>query len=111
VTLLPISAAIEGFDPAWLPALAHGRSLAGLLFLVLGGSLVGFSVYLWLLREWGAFRAGLYAFLSPIIAVAVGVFVAGEPFGWHEALGMAIMLAATALVVRPEPAREGVTAS
>jgi drug/metabolite transporter (DMT)-like permease len=48
-------------------------------------------------RDWGAFRAGLYSFVSPVIAVAVGVIVADEPFGTPAAVGMATMLAATAL--------------
>lgn len=102
-SLVPLSVAIEGFDPAWLSALTQPRAFGGLAFLAIGGSLVGFSVYLWLLREWGAFRAGLYAFVSPAIAVAVGVVWNGESFGWREALGMAVMLGATALVAKPEP--------
>ncbi|WP_246735996.1 DMT family transporter [Enterovirga aerilata] len=102
ISLLAISLAAERVGAGALAALFSGRGLAGLGFLVLGGSLVGFSVYLWLLREWGAFRAGLYAFVSPVIAVAVGVIWAGESFGLWEGVGMAIMLAATALVVQPD---------
>jgi drug/metabolite transporter (DMT)-like permease len=102
LSLMAVSLAIEPIGSGALATLFQGRALAGLVFLVLGGSLVGFSVYLWLLREWGAFRAGLYAFVSPVIAVAVGVIVAGESFGLWEGVGMAIMLAATALVVQPE---------
>ena len=104
LALLPVAVAIEGFDMAYLTRFAQPRPLAGFLFLIGAGSMVGFSVYLWLLREWGAFRAGLYAFVSPIIAVGLGVVVQGEPFGWAQALGMAIMLTATALVIRPERA-------
>lgn len=95
--LVPISLAVEGYDPARFAALADGRAILGLSVLVLGGSLIAFSIFLWLVRDWGAFRAGLYSFVSPVIAVAVGVVYANEPFGWPEALGMGIMLAATAL--------------
>jgi drug/metabolite transporter (DMT)-like permease len=105
--LVPVSLLVEGYRPGQIIALTHGAPLAGLLFLVLGGSLVAFSIYLWLVRDWGAFRAGLYAFLSPIIAVAVGVVWAGEPFGWAEVAGMVILLGATSLAVtgkKPEPA-------
>jgi drug/metabolite transporter (DMT)-like permease len=105
--LVPVSLLVEGYRPGQIMALTHGAPLAGLLFLVLGGSLVAFSIYLWLVRDWGAFRAGLYAFLSPIIAVAVGVVWAGEPFGWAEVAGMVILLGATSLAVtgkKPEPA-------
>ncbi|WP_043358998.1 DMT family transporter [Belnapia sp. F-4-1] len=97
VGLLPVSLLVEGYDPDRFAALADERALIGLGVLVLGGSLGAFSIYLWLVREWGAFRAGLYAFVSPVIAVAVGVVFAHEPFGWTEAAGMGIMLAATAL--------------
>lgn len=102
--LWPVSFAIEGYDPAWIRAFwTDGRAAFGLAFLVIAGSLGAFSIYLWLIREWGAFRAGLYAFVSPIIAVSVGILWAGEPFGWPEAAGMAVMLAATGLVIRHEP--------
>ncbi len=67
--------------------------------IVIGGSLIAFSIFLWLVRDWGAFRAGMYAFVSPVIAVAIGVIYAHEPFGWAEASGMCIMLAATALAL------------
>ena len=102
VSLIAVALVLEPVRPDAIAALFQGRPLAGITFLVLGGSLVGFSVYLWLLREWGAFRAGLYAFVSPIIAVGVGVIWAGESFGPWEGVGMAIMFGATALVVKPE---------
>ncbi len=97
IALAPVSLVIEGYDPAHFGGLSDARAVFGLGVLVLGGSLIAFWIYLWLVRDWGAFRAGLYAFVSPIIAVAVGVVYAGEPFGVAEGLGMGIMLAATAL--------------
>lgn len=97
IALVPVSLLVEGHDPAHLAGLSDTRAILGLGFLVLGGSLIAFWIYLGLVRDWGAFRAGLYAFVSPIIAVAIGVVFAGEPFGWREGLGMAIMLGATAL--------------
>ncbi|ACL58583.1 DMT family transporter [Methylobacterium nodulans] len=99
LALAPVSLLVEGYDSWRLSALADGRALLGLSVLVLGGSLGAFTIYLWLLREWGAFRAGLYAFVSPVVAVAVGVAVAGETFGRPEALGMSVLLAATALAL------------
>lgn len=97
IALVPISLVIEGYDPAHFAGLSDARAIFGLSILVLGGSVIAFWIYLGLVRDWGAFRAGLYAFVSPIIAVAVGVAYADEPFGWSEGLGMGIMLAATAL--------------
>jgi drug/metabolite transporter (DMT)-like permease len=97
--LIPVSLLVEGYDPAYFAGLTDGRAILGLIILVLGGSLGGFSIYLWLVRDWGAFRAGLYSFVSPVVAVAVGVAFANEAFGWPEAIGMAVMLSATALAL------------
>jgi drug/metabolite transporter (DMT)-like permease len=52
-----------------------------------------------LLRDWGAFRAGLYAFVSPVIAVLIGYAFAAERIDMAEAVGMAVTLAATALAL------------
>ena len=68
--------------------------------LVIAGSLIGFTIYLRLLRDWGAFRAGLYAFISPVIAVGAGVVVLAEPFGPAEAAGALLMFAAAAIALR-----------
>jgi drug/metabolite transporter (DMT)-like permease len=97
--LIPVSLLVEGYDPASFAGLADGRAILGLIILVFGGSLGGFSIYLWLVRDWGAFRAGLYSFVSPVVAVAVGVAFANEAFGWPEAIGMGVMLSATALAL------------
>ena len=106
IGLVPVSILVEGYDPARFAALGDERALLGLSVLVLGGSLGAFSIFLWLVRDWGAFRAGLYAFVSPVIAVAIGVVYAHEPFGWAEAVGGAVMLTATALTLteKAEPA-------
>jgi drug/metabolite transporter (DMT)-like permease len=97
--LIPLSLLVEGYHPSYFTGLMDWRAVFGLSILVLGGSLGGFSIYLWLVRDWGAFRAGLYSFVSPVVAVAVGVIFANEAFGWPEALGMGVMLAATALAL------------
>ncbi|WP_246812372.1 DMT family transporter [Microvirga sp.] len=97
--LVPVSLLVEGYDPAYFAGLMDGRAIMGLTILVLGGSLGGFSIYLWLVRDWGAFRAGLYSFVSPVVAVTVGVAFVNEAFGWPEAIGMAVMLSATALAL------------
>ena len=56
----------------------------GWLFLLLFGSLVGYSLYMQLLRDLGPAKAGSFAFVSPIIAVLVGTIVAGETVQAHD---------------------------
>jgi drug/metabolite transporter (DMT)-like permease len=66
----------------------------GWLFLLLFGSLVGYSLYMQLLRDLGPAKAGSFAFVSPIIAVLVGVIAAGETVSALSVAGMAVMLVA-----------------
>ena len=79
--------------PAW----------AAWIFLVLFGSLAAYTIFLQLVREWGASRAGAYAFVSPAIAVLLGVWVFGEVVTLVDALGIATMLAGAWLTLRPAP--------
>lgn len=74
------------------------------LYLLLLGSLGATIVYFYLVREWGAGTTGTYAFVSPVIAVALGLLVAGERVEPVEFLGMALMLCAVVLALRrPRP--------
>ncbi len=73
---------------------------AGWLYLVLPSSLGASIVYFVLVRDWGASRAGSYAFISPLIAVLLGFAINGEPVSVLDGIGMALMLAAAALVIR-----------
>ena len=56
----------------------------GWLFLVVFGSLVAFTAYLRLIAAWGPARAGSYAYVSPVIAVLLGVLVLGEHLGLRD---------------------------
>jgi drug/metabolite transporter (DMT)-like permease len=104
VGLCALSLAFEPVELRHLSTLATWPTLPALLFLVAAGSLAGFTIYLRLLRDWGAFRAGLYAFVSPVIAVGVGVVALSERFGWAEGLGAVLMFSAAAIALRKTPA-------
>jgi drug/metabolite transporter (DMT)-like permease len=97
--LLGASLAIE---PGALQALS-GRwgtsAWSGWIFLVLFGSLLGYTIYMRLLRDIGATRAGTYAFVSPVIAVVLGVLFFGEPIHGLDIAGMIVMLSAAGLAM------------
>jgi drug/metabolite transporter (DMT)-like permease len=73
----------------WTPA-----AWGGWLFLVLFGSLVAFPVYMRLIAAWSPARAGSYAYVSPVVAVALGVLLLGERIGLRDGIGMALLLVA-----------------
>ncbi len=100
--LIAVSLLLEPVEARHLRELAAWPTLPALAFLVVAGSLAGFTIYMRLLRDWGAFRAGLYAFVSPVIAVAVGVAALGEHFGWAEGLGAVLMFGAAAVALRKQ---------
>jgi drug/metabolite transporter (DMT)-like permease len=66
----------------------------GWLFLVVLGSLVAFTTYLRLIAAWGPARAGSYAYVSPVIAVLLGVVWLGEPVVLRDGVGMTLLLVA-----------------
>jgi drug/metabolite transporter (DMT)-like permease len=71
------------------------------LYLLVPGALMSTTMYFLLVRDWGASRPGTYAFISPVVAVAVGCFFFEEKLDWGEAVGMVLMLGAAALALRP----------
>ena len=79
----------------------------GWLFLVLFGSLVAFTTYLRLISVWGPARAGSYAYVSPVIAVLLGVLLLNEHVGLREVLGMALLLVAAFCSLRASVRRPG----
>ena len=94
-----LSLAVEPVSGATVAALLTPAPLAGVLFLVIGGTFIAYTIFLRLMRDWGASRAGLYSFVSPVVALILGAIVFGEPLTWREIGGAAIMLLAAWIAV------------
>jgi drug/metabolite transporter (DMT)-like permease len=73
---------------------------AGWLYLLIPGSLGGTIIYFLLVRDWGASKTGTYAFVSPVIAVALGTAVYGERLSLSDGLGIALMLGAAGVALK-----------
>jgi drug/metabolite transporter (DMT)-like permease len=81
------------------------RSLGGLVYLILFGSLLAFSAYVWLLRNARTSLVATYAYVNPVVAVALGWAVLGEAIGVRVLLAGGVIVAAVALIVSAAPAR------
>ncbi|MFT4179820.1 MAG: drug/metabolite exporter YedA [Thermomonas sp.] len=68
------------------------HAIAAFWYLIVMGSLVGFSAYIWLLHNVRPALAGSYAYVNPAIAVALGAWLANERFGTHELVAMGVIL-------------------
>jgi drug/metabolite transporter (DMT)-like permease len=98
--LILISLVVEPGAAAALTGDWGWRAWAGWLFLVLFGSFIGYTLFMRLLHDIGASRAGAFAFVSPVIAVLLGIFTYGEEVSLIDIIGMAIMLSAAFLALR-----------
>ena len=96
------------------PATWSMESLVALAYLVVFGSLIAFSAFTWLLQHAPVTRVTTYAYVNPVVAVALGWFVLGETITPSMIVGATMILASVALIVRlqrpsgqepvPEPA-------
>jgi len=83
------------------------RTWFALVYLIVFGSLVGFTAYVWLLHHESPTKVGTYAYVNPVVAVLVGYFLGGEPLGARTILGTAFVLVSV-LVITTTPARKPV---
>jgi drug/metabolite transporter (DMT)-like permease len=88
------------------PGTISARSVAAFAYLVLIGSVVGFSAFVWLLHHAPISRVATYAYVNPIVALALGYLFFREPIPAIALAGAAIVVASVAVVVRFEPVSE-----
>ena len=81
------------------PAAVTGGSVVAVAYLVAVGSLVGFTAYGWLLRVAPLPLISTYAYVNPIVAVALGALILGEPITPRTLLAGVIIIVAVAIIV------------
>lgn len=69
-----------------------------LIYLVIMGSIAGFSAYVWLLKVRPAMQVSTYAYVNPVVAVLLGVFFANENISLIQILGLIIILGSVLLI-------------
>ncbi len=93
-----IVAALAGELPGFTVTQVSSRAALAWLFLVVFGSLVAFTAYIWLLGATSIAKAGTYAYVNPIVAVILGWAVLGEPITLRTVFAAIVILAGVALV-------------
>jgi drug/metabolite transporter (DMT)-like permease len=81
------------------------RSTLALVYLIVFGSLVGFSAYLWLMKATTPSRASTYAYVNPVVAVFLGWLLAGEPLTPRTLIAAAVIVGAVAIIVARQEKR------
>jgi drug/metabolite transporter (DMT)-like permease len=103
VLLLGLSALHGDFAPGALAAVTARdaeatRALWAMGYLIVFGSLVGFTAYIWLMRHAAPSKVATYAYVNPVVAVLLGWALGGEPIGARTIAASAVIVAAVALI-------------
>jgi drug/metabolite transporter (DMT)-like permease len=92
---------LRGFHPAAVTPAAWWS----LVYLILAGSILGFTVYLWLLHHESPTHVSTYAYVNPVVAVFLGYFFASEPLGMRTVLGSALVIVGVILITTTPAAK------
>ncbi len=87
-----VAAAIAGEFASFDVAAISARAWFALFYLITAGSIAGFTAYIWLLHYESPIKVGTYAYVNPVVAVALGYFLGGEMVGVRTLLGTLLVL-------------------
>jgi drug/metabolite transporter (DMT)-like permease len=85
---------LRNFHPG---AVSHEAWLA-LLYLIVAGSIIGFTAYVWLIHHESPTKVGTYAYVNPMVAVLLGYLLGGETLGLRTILGTAFVLISVVVI-------------
>jgi drug/metabolite transporter (DMT)-like permease len=96
--LLTLAASLLGeFRGFHITAVSRGAWFA-LAYLIVAGSIVGFTAYVWLLHHESPTKVGTYAYVNPVVAVAIGYFLGGESVGPRTLMGTFMVLVSVIVI-------------
>jgi drug/metabolite transporter (DMT)-like permease len=104
--LLTFASLLFGEPHSFHPAAVSLSAWIALAYLIVFGSLIGFTAYVWLIHRQSPTKVGTYAYVNPVIAVLIGYFFAGEPLSLRTILGTLLVLVSVLLITltRAKPA-------
>jgi drug/metabolite transporter (DMT)-like permease len=97
VLLALVSAALGEFH-GFRPQAVSRAAWFALAYLIVAGSIVAFTAYIWLLHHESPTRVATYAYVNPVVAVAIGYFFGGEPVGPRTLLGTLLVLVSVIVI-------------
>jgi drug/metabolite transporter (DMT)-like permease len=101
---LSITAAALGEFQKFHPANVSREAWLALLYLIIAGSIIAFTAYVWLLHHESPTKVSTYAYVNPVVAVVLGYFFANEALGSRTILGSAlVLLSVIVITTTPKP--------
>jgi drug/metabolite transporter (DMT)-like permease len=96
--LLTLTAGLLGeFKGFHIHAVARNSWFA-LAYLIVAGSIVAFTAYVWLIHHESPTKVGTYAYVNPVVAVAIGYFLGGEAIGPRTIAGTLLVLVSVVVI-------------
>jgi len=106
---LTLAAAVLGEFRSFHPATVSRGAWFSLLYLIVAGSIVGFTAYVWLIHHESPTKVGTYAYVNPAVAVLIGYFLGGEEIGMRTILGTVFILISVVLITAMPAAKGAAT--
>jgi len=97
ILLVVVAGALGEFRNFHPASVSRGVWFA-LLYLIVAGSIIGFTAYVWLIHHESPTKVGTYAYVNPVVAVLVGYFLGGEQIGLRTILGTAFVLVSVVVI-------------
>ena len=91
-----------------IQSVSHGAWFA-LAYLIVAGSIVGFTAYVWLIHHESPTRVGTYAYVNPVVAVITGYFLGGEAVGPRTLLGAFLVLVSVIVITTTPSSKPAVS--
>jgi drug/metabolite transporter (DMT)-like permease len=96
--LLTLAAALLGEFRGFHVQAVSAKAWLALAYLIVAGSIIGFTAYVWLLHHESPTKVGTYAYVNPVVAVLVGYFFGGEGLGPRTIVGTLLILVSVIVI-------------
>jgi drug/metabolite transporter (DMT)-like permease len=96
--MLTITAAAFGEFQQFHPSTVSPAAWFSLLYLIIAGSIIGFTAYVWLIHHESPTKVGTYAYVNPVVAVLLGYLLGGEALGLRTILGTMFVLISVVVI-------------
>lgn len=101
--LLTLTAALLGEFRGFHLQAVSAKAWFALAYLIVAGSIIAFTAYVWLIHHESPTKVGTYAYVNPVVAVLLGYFLGGEAIGPRTILGTLLVLVSVVVITTAPP--------
>jgi len=96
--MLVLVSALLGEFKGFQPGAVSSAAWLALVYLVIAGSIIAFTAYVWLIGHESPTKVGTYAYVNPVVAVLLGYFLGGEALGARTVAGTLLVLVSVVVI-------------